>query len=189
MEMSSLYQVFFTSEEDNKPSSLILLPPGETFYFSKNHQNDFYILEGSLSVDAKVLLHGTYVSTQNSEVTNHSNIDVLFFLYQEPKKSGNLEIILKPQNQEWVTNNITGLKQTLLRKEFHSLYLVSFDRGTKIPYHIHNKGEEIFVLKGELRNSSEALKKGEWIRLPPFAGHAPFTNEETLILLRNGHLG
>ncbi len=187
--MLSIKPTFFTHKTDKKQSSLLVLPPNNTFISNFNKQSDLYIIEGCVIMyDSIILETGTYISIKNFEITNNTNENAMIFIYEEPKRHDGLEIILKKSDQKWHTNSINGLKQTILRNVDHSLYLVSFAKGTKIPFHRHKKGEEIFVLQGELWNQSSSLKEGEWIRMLPNIGHAPYAKRETLILLRNGHL-
>ena len=70
----------------------------------------------------------------------------------------------------------------------HELMLVVWSRGTHMRFHRHPQGEEIFVLQGELRDQHGCYPAGTWQRLHPGTGHAPYSETDTLILLRNGHL-
>lgn len=65
---------------------------------------------------------------------------------------------------------------------------VAWTRSSQMRFHNHSAGEEIFVLQGELCDQSGQYPAGTWWRLHPGTGHAPYSETDTLILLRNGHL-
>ncbi len=54
--------------------------------------------------------------------------------------------------------------------------------------HRHFGGEEIFVLSGVFRDEWGTYPTGAWIRNPHLSQHHPFVEEETVILVKVGHL-
>lgn len=186
--MMEAKQVFYTREKDLKKSSHITLPSGSYFLLPQNRQSDIYLLEGSMLINSVSLETGAFVSINGGIVKNPHDESAELFLYEEPSTDFHIEILLEPHDFNWYTNTVQGLKQTKLRDHGHRLYLVNWEKGTEIPYHTHEAGEEILVLKGELFDRRSSIKKGEWKRMLAGEGHAPYAVEETLILLRNGHL-
>ena len=186
--MESVKQLFFTQEEETKKSSHITLPPRTSFHLLKNMQSDIFVIEGGITVNSSALETGAFVSTKGAIIENPTNEMAETFLYEEPYNEKHKEILLQPYEYQWYFNNVPGLKQAKLRDWGHIVSLVQWETGTEIPFHIHDFGEEIYVLKGELFDRGTSIKKGEWKRMLPKDGHAPHTQEQTLILLRNGHL-
>jgi anti-sigma factor ChrR (cupin superfamily) len=54
--------------------------------------------------------------------------------------------------------------------------------------HKHFGGEEIFVLSGEFIDEQGRYSKGTWLRSPHMSEHHPFVEQETIILVKVGHL-
>ena len=54
--------------------------------------------------------------------------------------------------------------------------------------HRHFAGEEILVISGTFKDEFGAYPKHTWIRSPHMSQHDPFVEEETVILVKTGHL-
>lgn len=54
--------------------------------------------------------------------------------------------------------------------------------------HTHFGGEEIFVLKGTFKDEHGEYPEGTWLRSPHMSSHHPWVDEETIILVKTGHL-
>lgn len=66
--------------------------------------------------------------------------------------------------------------------------LVRWPAGERFQEHRHVGGEEIYVISGELKDEHGSYPAGSWIRSPHLSQHFPFTEEETLIWVKVGHL-
>jgi anti-sigma factor ChrR (cupin superfamily) len=66
--------------------------------------------------------------------------------------------------------------------------LVKWPAGERFQPHLHVGGEEILVLSGTFLDEHRAYPTGTWIRSPHMSQHHPFVEEETLILVKVGHL-
>ena len=66
--------------------------------------------------------------------------------------------------------------------------LVRWPAGEHFQAHAHFAGEEIYVLSGELKDEHGSYPQGTWIRSPHLSKHNPFTEEDTLIWVKVGHL-
>lgn len=181
-------QHFFTSKRDSKRSSLLFLSFNESYTIADNMQTDLFVVQGQIIKNSVPLEEGSYSSFSQGTISNRSKIDAILFLYEETKQNDYLEILVKPSDYMWQKNSISGLMQTLLRSINHHLHFVVFEKGTEVPFHTHIKGEEIFILKGELWDEQTCIKEREWLRIPPKNGHAPYVKQKTLALIRNGHL-
>ena len=54
--------------------------------------------------------------------------------------------------------------------------------------HTHFGGEEILVLSGEFIDEHGKYPHGTWIRSPHMSVHNPYVEEETIIIVKTGHL-
>jgi hypothetical protein len=185
--INTIQRKYFTKESEVKNSSLVEMLPNSIFKSNSKKQNEIYVAEGSIAIESKTYGSGTYIST-NKQIEIKAINKVKLFIYQEPQAKYNLEIIIKPEQIKWDDSGIKGQKNSILRNVGHQLLIVLWEPNTKVPFHIHPYGEEIFVLSGELLDKETSIKKFEWVRMLPNTGHSPNTKEKTLILLRNGHL-
>ena len=69
-----------------------------------------------------------------------------------------------------------------------SVALVKWPAGEKFQPHTHFGGEEILVLSGEFIDEHGRYPAGSWIRSPHMSQHCPFVEQETVILVKVGHL-
>jgi anti-sigma factor ChrR (cupin superfamily) len=57
------------------------------------------------------------------------------------------------------------------------------------PTHVHEGGEELFVMTGRLSDELGSYPKGTWLRNPPGSSHACFTESEgATVWIKTGHL-
>ena len=69
-----------------------------------------------------------------------------------------------------------------------STALVHWPAGEKFQPHVHPGGEEIYVLKGEFIDEHGRYGEGTWIRSPHMSHHNPYVEQDTIILVKVGHL-
>jgi anti-sigma factor ChrR (cupin superfamily) len=66
--------------------------------------------------------------------------------------------------------------------------MVRWPANAPLEAHVHEGGEEVYVLSGELHDENGVYPVGSWLRLPDGSEHAPFVQEETLLWVKSGHL-
>ncbi|WP_404343428.1 cupin domain-containing protein [Pseudoalteromonas mariniglutinosa] len=66
--------------------------------------------------------------------------------------------------------------------------LVKWPAGEVFKPHSHFGGEEILVLTGEFKDEHGNYPALTWLRSPHLSQHHPFVEEETIILVKVGHL-
>lgn len=66
--------------------------------------------------------------------------------------------------------------------------LVHWPAGERFVPHQHMGGEEILVLSGTFLDEHGEYPAGTWIRSPHMSRHHPYVEEETVILVKTGHL-
>ena len=62
--------------------------------------------------------------------------------------------------------------------------IVTFESGSKFDNHIHDNGEEIFVLEGIFSDQYGDYPEGTYIRNPHNTDHMPFSNDGCKILVK-----
>ncbi len=102
------------------------------------------------------------------------------------------QITIDTNTAPWRAGTVPGV--SLLPLYSHddypeSIRLVRFAPGTRFPDHVHDGGEEIFVLDGALEDADGTYEKGCWARFPPGSRHAPFSEHGCTLYVKSGHLG
>ena len=69
-----------------------------------------------------------------------------------------------------------------------STALVHWPAGEHFQAHFHAGGEEIYVIKGEFIDEYGRYPAGSWIRSPHMSKHDPYVEQDTVILVKVGHL-
>ena len=181
--------VHFTGVNDMHWAGLITLPPGEFLLLALNTRNDIYILQGEL-IDhvASSYTCGAFLRPGVNRLYTAGSGGAKLFVYRDNNVSTSDEVAMKPEQLNWHEGGSPGMRIALLGNAGESLMLVAWSRGSQMRFHNHPAGEEIFVLQGELCDQSGQYPVGTWLRLHPGTGHAPYSETDTLILLRNGHL-
>lgn len=67
--------------------------------------------------------------------------------------------------------------------------LVKWPANERFTPHRHFGGEEILVLSGTFCDEHSEYPTGTWLRSPHMSEHHPFVVEDTVILVKVGHLG
>jgi len=69
-----------------------------------------------------------------------------------------------------------------------STALVFWPKNEVLQPHVHWGGEEILVISGSCMDEYGNYPAGSWVRSPHLSEHSPRVEEETLILVKVGHL-
>ncbi|MBX7169819.1 MAG: cupin domain-containing protein [Pyrinomonadaceae bacterium] len=94
------------------------------------------------------------------------------------------EIEWKPLNEEGVSG--VYVKSLLYDKETHRspTILLKFDAGATYPLHNHPGGEEIFVLKGDIKLGKDELKAGDFLYTAVNNKHRVSTKNGCIVLVK-----
>ena len=181
--------VHFTDVNDPRWAGLINLPPGEPLLLTPNTCNDIYILQGELiDFGGSNYTSDTFLRPGMNSLFRAGSGGAKLFVYRDHNVASSGEMAIKPDQLNWHEGGAPGIRVAPLGNAGESLMLVAWSRGSQMRFHSHPAGEEIFVLQGELCDQSGQYPAGTWMRLHPGTGHAPYSETDTLILLRNGHL-
>lgn len=113
---------------------------------------------------------------------------VLLVKLHQFKPGDNEHIVIDTNNTDW-TPGIGGLSVMPLHSyEGELTALVKWPKGERFQLHSHFGGEEVFVIKGEFIDEHGRYPQGTWIRSPHLSKHFPYVEEETIILVKVGHL-
>ena len=151
---------------------------------------EIFVLEGIFSDEQGDYPAGTYL--RNPPGSQHAPFSdqgctILVKLNQFDERDS-ASIRVNTHTQAWLPG-IGGLEVMPLHEfEHEHVALVKWPEGERFQPHRHFGGEEIFVLSGEFADEHGRYPKGSWLRSLHMSEHFPFVEQETIILVKIGHL-
>lgn len=179
------------SAERGHATSLVKFDAGASF---SEHDHplgeEILVLSGTFSDQSGDYNTGSYF--RNPEGFTHAPFSkdgcVLLVKLHQFTDGDNEHVVIDTQKAEW-TPGIGGLSVMPLHSyKGESTALVKWPKGERFQLHRHFGGEEVFVIKGEFIDEYGRYPQGTWIRSPHLSEHNPYVEEETIILVKVGHL-
>ena len=151
---------------------------------------EIFVLEGTFSDERGDFPAGSYL--RNSKGYTHTPFSkdgcVLFVKLHQFQDDDNDHINIDTNNADWHAGNGNLKVMPLHNFKDESTALVHWPVDEHFRPHVHNGGEEIFVIRGEFIDEHGRYPEGSWIRSPHMSKHNPYVEEDTLILVKVGHL-
>lgn len=179
-------------DEVARVTSVVRFRPGSRF---DNHVHglgeEFLVLSGTFSDSAGDYPVGTYV--RNPPGSSHapwSDEGCTLFVKLRQFHPDDLErVVIDTTQAEWFPGMVKGMAVLPLHRFGSELVsLVRWAEGVVFQPHLHEGGEEIFVLDGALEDEEGRYVAGSWLRNPPGSQHMPFSLEGCLTYVKIGHL-
>lgn len=147
---------------------------------------EIYVIEGEFSDENGTYAKGTYLQypAGTSHNTSSSKGCKLFVKYNHLKNEHATSVVVNTDEESW----LPGYGELKVLPLSDIAALVKWPKGAKFINHSHFGGEEILVLEGEFIDEYGRYPKGTWIRSPHLSMHNPYVEEETIILVKTGHL-
>ncbi len=177
--------------ERGHATSLVRYDAGASFSFHEHPLGEeILVLSGTFSDETGDYPAGSYF--RNPEGFSHAPFStygcVLLVKLHQFKPGDDQHICIDTNSAQW-SPGIGGLQIMPLHSfEGESTALVRWPAGEKFQPHRHWGGEEIYVIKGEFIDEHGRYPQGSWIRSPHLSLHAPYVEQETIILVKTGHL-
>jgi anti-sigma factor ChrR (cupin superfamily) len=151
---------------------------------------EIYVLDGVFSDQHGDYPAGTYL--RNPPGSSHQPFTRegcrLFVKLDQFDPDDREQVVLRPQDQQW-RPGIGNLRVAPLHNfATQNTALVFWPANEVFQPHTHWGGEEIVVIRGTFRDEYGDYPAGSWIRNPHLSEHHPRVSEETLILVKTGHL-
>ena len=179
------------AKESGHTTSIVTYKAGANFAKHKHpFGEEILVLEGIFSDEAGDYPAGTCIrNPPGSEHTPFSkNGCILFVKLNQFDIGDQKQVRIQTNNEPWRAG-IGGLQVMPLHEFVHEhVALVKWPKGEKFQSHSHFGGEEILVLSGKFKDEFGEYPTGCWMRSPHMSEHFPFVDEETLILVKTGHL-
>ena len=177
--------------EKGHATSLVKFEAGASF---SEHDHplgeEIFVLSGTFSDQSGNYQAGCYF--RNPEGFIHAPYSkegcVLLVKLHQFKPGDNEHVVIQTDKTQW-SQGIGGLEVMSLHSyQGESTALVKWPKGERFQAHRHFGGEEIFVIKGEFIDEHGRYPQGTWLRNPHLSEHFPYVEEETIILVKVGHI-
>lgn len=172
--------------ESGHTTSMVTYKPNASFApHSHPFGEEIFVLEGVFSDEHGDYPPGCYIrNPPNSSHRPFSKKGCIILV----KLNDTLPVVIHTQQTDW-RPGIGGLLVMPLHSfEHQNTALVKWPAGEQFQPHQHFGGEEILVLSGEFRDEYGHYPTGTWIRSPHGSRHNPYVEQETVILVKTGHL-
>lgn len=177
--------------ESGHATSIVRYDPGSRFK-THPHPNgeEILVLEGVFSDEAGDYPAGTYL--RNPPGSSHapfSEKGCVIFVKLDQFAAGDADTVRVYTHQtEWLPGQGGLQVMPLYEHQGQHTALVKWPAGEQFVPHRHWGGEEILVLSGTFRDEHGDYPAQTWIRSPHLSEHHPHVSEETIILVKTGHL-
>ena len=177
--------------ESGHATSIVEFAAGSRFEHHEHPQGEeIFILKGIFSDETGNYGPGTYM--RNPAGTGHAPFSTdgctLFVKLCQFSSEDNNQVCIDTCNTPW-RPGIGGL-QVMPLHEYGATHtaLVKWPAGEVFQPHRHAGGEEILVLSGTFCDENGKYPRHCWIRSPHMSQHHPYVDQETVILVKTGHL-
>jgi quercetin dioxygenase-like cupin family protein len=167
---------------------IVDLGPSATHRLDAGSRYDLYVLRGKVEVNDCSLDTEDFLVQGDTALVRAGQDGARLLVYREASDARFEPVICGAKERVWHDGRNPRMHVVPLAGNRHHVSLVAWQPGALTQDHTHPGGEEIFVLRGVLRDGDERYPAGSWLRLHPGARHAPFAEVPTIILLRHGHL-
>jgi anti-sigma factor ChrR (cupin superfamily) len=173
--------------EGSRRTALVRLPPGGLLATSGGGAIDLLVLEGTLREKRFVYSTGSYLR-EAVGCSLYSERGCVVFVKQRPahrveRRSMDIAAVVFERAQT------PGLWRGPLHSDDDGdVVLLRFDAGITIAPHVHEDGEELFVLRGEITDELGTYSARWWLRQPDASVHSVQTAAGCLTLTFAHHL-
>jgi len=177
--------------ERGHATSIVRYEAGASFNAHDHPKGEeILVLEGGFSDETGDYGAGYYL--RNPEGVRHApfskNGCVILVKLHQFKEGDTKQVQIDSQNTQWLQGNGNLKVMPLHSFATESTALVHWPAGERFQEHVHAGGEEIYVISGELIDEHGRYPAGSWIRSPHMSRHNPYVEQDTLILVKVGHL-
>ncbi|GAA0792208.1 cupin domain-containing protein [Marinobacterium sediminicola] len=177
--------------ESGHTTSIVEYAAGTAFSSHPHPKGEeIFVLEGVFSDESGDYPAGSYI--RNPPGSQHAPFSregcVIFVKLNQFAADDLHSVSIDTGTQPWL-EGIGGLEVMPLHDfEGEHTALVKWPAGERFQPHRHFGGEEILVLSGEFRDEHGCYSAGTWLRSPHLSEHCPHVEEDTIILVKTGHL-
>ena len=97
-------------------------------------------------------------------------------------------VVVDSTAMDWVDSPSAGVQRKMLERDgdevARATTLVRYAPGSHFSRHVHEQGEELFVLEGEFCDESGRFGPGSYVRNPPGSAHAPWSDGGCVLFVK-----
>ena len=177
--------------EQGHATSVVRYDPGSSFA-EHGHPlgEEIFVLEGTFSDVTGDYHAGTYF--RNPYGFRHAPFSeqgaVILVKLHQFQWGDHAHVVIDTTTADWGVLQ-RGI-ETLTLHDFkcEHVALERWSAGTKLDRHVHQGGEEVYVIDGELIDEYGRYPSGTWIRSPHLSEHTPHVEQDTCLWIKTGHL-
>lgn len=180
-----------SEEKGGHITSIVEYAPGSRFSQHAHPMGEeIFVLEGVFSDEMGDYPKGTYI--RNPPGSKHTPFSVegcvIFVKLNQFNEQDLQSVRINTASSDWF-QGMGGLQvMPLYEFEHEHVALVKWPANERFQPHKHFGGEEVLVLSGEFQDEHGRYPENSWIRSPHMSEHFPFVTQETIILVKTGHL-
>ena len=177
--------------EHGHTTSLVRYDAGSKFSAHKHPRGEeIFVLDGVFSDETGDYPAGTYI--RNPPGSSHSpfsneGCDLLVKLDQFGEDDV-FSLRIDTNKGDWLPGEFGVRVMPLYYYETEMVALYKWPAGTRYEMQPHFGGEELLVISGTLFDEYGEYPAGTWLRNPHNSEHCRYTEEETIIWIKTGHL-
>ena len=177
--------------ERGHATSIVRYEPGARFSPHDHPKGEeILVLEGVFSDETGDYTAGTYF--RNPEGFRHAPFSekgcVILVKLHQFQADDTEHVVIDTNSAEFRPGQGNLQVLPLHQHGSEQVALVRWPAGERFQEHSHFGGEEIYVISGELKDEQGSYPAGTWIRSPHLSRHHPYTDVDTLIWVKVGHL-
>jgi anti-sigma factor ChrR (cupin superfamily) len=177
--------------EHGHTTSIVRYDPGSAF---SEHPHplgeEILVLEGVFADEKGAYPAGTYL--RNPPGSKHSPFSkegcVLLVKLEQFDPADDVSLRIDSRSSDWLPAEDGLMVMPLYYFDTEMVALYKWPANSRFPAQQHFGGEEFYVLSGMLQDEFGAYPAGSWVRNPHLSEHSRFTEEETIIWIKTGHL-
>jgi anti-sigma factor ChrR (cupin superfamily) len=181
-------------DELARATSIVRYAPGSQFPpHEHSGGEEIFVLEGEFADEHGSYPAGSYL--RNPTGTTHSPSvgsegATIFVKLRQFDAADSRQVAIDTNTGDWTPSRAEGVQlMPLHRHDDEQVALIRFDPDTVYPMHAHEGGEEVLVVRGEIRDAHGAYPKGSWMRYPDGSEHEVTSGPDgALLFVKVGHL-
>jgi len=177
--------------EQGHATSIVRYDAGAKFSRHEHPQGEeILVLAGTFSDESGDYPAGSYI--RNPEGSSHEPFSsegcILLVKLHQFQEDDTQKISIDTKKTNWLPGHGNLQVMPLHNHLGESTALVKWPAGETFVSHVHVGGEEVFVISGEFIDEHGRYPAGTWIRSPHMSRHHPYVEQDTVILVKVGHL-
>ncbi len=97
-------------------------------------------------------------------------------------------VVVNSSAMDWVDSPAVGVQRKMLERDgdevARATTIVRYAPGSHFARHVHERGEELFVLEGDFCDQSGQFGPGSYVRNPPGSAHAPWSDGGCVLFVK-----